>query len=137
MIYKIPIHVILMQIRTALAFGILLFLVGALSVQAQECSEYWVCTDWSFCMHSGMQARTCVDASRCGTEREKPNETQECVPVPIRDIVVPEPQDTGGITAAIISSTPTLLGIVALALGVAAYVLYRKWKDLRMFVSAP
>ena len=128
-----------MPVRKALAFGILIFLLGAFSVQAQEdnCTEYWVCTDWSFCMHSGMQARTCVDANRCGAEKERPAETQECIPATERDIIVPQPQDNGGITGAIISSTPTLLGIIALILGVAAYILYRKWKDLRMFVSAP
>ena len=45
--------------------------------EPQECTEDWICTDWSECFNS-KQSRTCADTSRCGTEESKPAEKQEC-----------------------------------------------------------
>lgn len=121
------------------ALGMIFFYVLSLMpayAQEEKCTEFWICTDWSFCLGSGVQIRSCYDMNRCGTEREKPNETEACSPPAVRDIVLPE-KESPGVTGMLISNTPTLLGIVAVALGVAAYILYRKWKDLRMFISPP
>jgi len=45
----------------------------------EECTEQWVCTDWSECIN-GTQTRECNDLNRCGTDAEKPVEEQECAP---------------------------------------------------------
>ncbi|MEM7816267.1 MAG: hypothetical protein QXN71_04050 [Candidatus Aenigmatarchaeota archaeon] len=120
--------------------GILaLYIISTIPVYSQEaCSEMWVCTDWSFCLGSGVQIRTCKDINRCGTENSKPPEVQECTPIAVRESVPPqEPPDTGGVTGLLVTNAPTILGLVALSLLVAAYILYRKWKEIKMFVSAP
>ncbi len=41
------------------------------------CDENWSCTTWSTCM-DGNQTRTCTDNSNCGTQENKPQETQFC-----------------------------------------------------------
>ena len=41
------------------------------------CEESWACADWSACI-DGLQTRTCVDENDCGTEVDKPAETEEC-----------------------------------------------------------
>jgi PGF-pre-PGF domain-containing protein len=43
------------------------------------CEESWSCTEWTECTIGCTQNRTCVDENQCGTELEKPNETQDCV----------------------------------------------------------
>ncbi len=119
--------------------GILSFyLLSLIPAQAQECNEFWICTDWSFCTGTGVQLRTCKDLNSCGTEKLKPPEMQSCKPMAVKDIVIPEtePADTG-ITGLIISNTPAILGIVAVMLLTAAYITYRKWRDIRIFVSSP
>ena len=42
------------------------------------CVENWVCDDWGACL-DGEQTRTCNDINSCGTQLNKPNETQECI----------------------------------------------------------
>ena len=42
------------------------------------CDENWSCTEWEICIN-GIQIRTCSDLENCGTETDKPNETQECI----------------------------------------------------------
>lgn len=46
-------------------------------VQAQQCTEDWVCSDWSSCSE-GQQTRVCTDQNSCGTENDKPDESQTC-----------------------------------------------------------
>ena len=119
--------------------GIIIFyLLSLVPVYAQEekCTEFWICTDWSYCLGSGVRVRSCYDMNRCPTEKEKPAETETCTPATVREINLPQ-QESTGVTGLIISNTPTVLGIVAVILGVAAYILYRKWKDLKMFISPP
>lgn len=41
------------------------------------CTEDWICGNWSDCINS-TQTRTCEDANDCGTEEDKPEESQEC-----------------------------------------------------------
>ena len=41
------------------------------------CGEDWSCSDWSTCSDSS-QTRTCTDNNNCGTEHEKPDESQSC-----------------------------------------------------------
>jgi hypothetical protein len=120
-----------------LSLGLLFFYTLSLvPAQAQTCKEYWVCTEWSFCLGSGVQLRTCVDANRCGTDMDRPNESQSCVPIPVKDVVLPPQQQTNGVTGLIISNMPTVLAAVIIGLGVAVYIAYRKWKDIRMFMSS-
>jgi hypothetical protein len=126
-----------MEIRKLAFFSFLFLMISFSLAQAQECKEYWVCTDWSFCLGSGVQMRSCTDVNRCPTEREKPIETQACVPEPVREVEVPQAEETSPVTGLLVSNTPAILGIVALALGVAVYLVYRKWRDIRLFISAP
>lgn len=42
-----------------------------------ECTESWSCTDWSTCS-GATQTRTCTDNNNCGTENNKPSESQTC-----------------------------------------------------------
>jgi hypothetical protein len=41
------------------------------------CTENWTCTAWLDCV-AGTQIRTCTDANKCGTTKNKPTETQTC-----------------------------------------------------------
>lgn len=41
------------------------------------CEEDWSCSEWEECSN-GEQARVCVDSNSCGTEEDKPLETQSC-----------------------------------------------------------
>lgn len=47
-----------------------------------SCYENWTCSAWSICSQDGSQVRVCNDANTCGTEREKPAETQTCTYTP-------------------------------------------------------
>ena len=121
----------------AAVLGILaLYFLSLIPVHAEECTEFWVCSDWSFCLGSGIRMRTCSDVNRCGTADSKPAETEKCTPVQPRDINFPE-QENGGVTGLLVTNTPAILGILALVLFVAVYLAYRKWKDVRMFISSP
>ncbi|MBI2144054.1 hypothetical protein HYU17_02790 [Candidatus Woesearchaeota archaeon] len=46
-------------------------------VELAECQESWSCTGWTQCV-SGKQAKTCTDATNCGTGFSKPAEEQLC-----------------------------------------------------------
>jgi hypothetical protein len=41
------------------------------------CQERWVCSDWSACVNK-LQTRTCTDENNCGTDLNKPLESQPC-----------------------------------------------------------
>jgi hypothetical protein len=126
-----------MELLKILPAGLVFFFVLSLvPADAQPCNESWVCMDWSFCLGSGVQMRSCTDLNRCVTEKDKPAEIQRCDPPIEREINLPQ-QEQPGVTGLLISNTPAVLAMIALALGVAAYILYRKWKDLRMFISPP
>lgn len=43
-----------------------------------QCTEDWVCTEWSEC-NGGKMERTCADINKCGTEEYRPDEAQACV----------------------------------------------------------
>jgi hypothetical protein len=121
-----------------LASGIIMFcLLAAIPAHAQECIEFWVCSDWSYCLGSGIRMRTCTDINRCGTSDTKPAETQNCTPVQPREVNLPENTETGGVTGLLVTNTPTILGILTLALLAAVYLMYKKWKDMRTFISSP
>lgn len=45
--------------------------------KAGSCVENWTCTSWSSCS-GGVQTRTCTDQNSCGTELNKPAESQSC-----------------------------------------------------------
>ena len=42
-----------------------------------SCSINWSCTDWSECIN-GEQTRICTDTNNCGSNYNKPEETQSC-----------------------------------------------------------
>jgi len=42
------------------------------------CTENWACSDWTECIN-GTQTKSCTDTNNCGTEDDKPDETQTCV----------------------------------------------------------
>ncbi len=44
---------------------------------AEACIENWNCTEWTNCT-DGEQTRTCTDLNDCKTEKNKPEEIQEC-----------------------------------------------------------
>jgi hypothetical protein len=46
-------------------------------IEVQSCEERWVCSDWSECKN-GVQTRSCEDVNNCGTDLNKPLETQPC-----------------------------------------------------------
>ncbi len=48
-------------------------------INEKICTEEWECGEWSTCT-SDSQTRTCEDKNDCGTEKDKPEETQECEP---------------------------------------------------------
>ncbi|MEJ2267793.1 MAG: hypothetical protein P8X70_01825 [Nanoarchaeota archaeon] len=43
----------------------------------EECHENWNCTEWGEC-EEGIQSRECEDLNNCYTEKNKPDEIQEC-----------------------------------------------------------
>jgi hypothetical protein len=43
-----------------------------------HCEEDWVCTEWEEC-DIDKRTRTCADVNKCGTEENKPAETQACI----------------------------------------------------------
>jgi len=43
-----------------------------------ECQERWGCAEWSECIDN-VQTRTCRDVNSCGTELDRPLESQPCV----------------------------------------------------------
>ncbi len=43
-----------------------------------SCIENWVCKAWSTCVEE-IQIRTCEDKNTCGTELNKPDQTQSCI----------------------------------------------------------
>jgi len=42
------------------------------------CEELWECSEWSNCLPSGIEVRTCIDLADCGTEFQRPFESREC-----------------------------------------------------------
>jgi hypothetical protein len=59
--------------------------------ELEECEEDWLCTEWSECIE-GQQTRACTDQNACGTEDNRPEETQTCEVIKgaIFDILVNE-----------------------------------------------
>ncbi len=47
------------------------------TIQTITCTEDWTCTEWSSC-ENNKQIRTCTDQNDCGTEKNKPTESQIC-----------------------------------------------------------
>jgi len=46
-------------------------------MDVRECTEEWNCSEWSECINN-QQTRTCIDASDCGSDFNKPIETDDC-----------------------------------------------------------
>jgi hypothetical protein len=84
-----------------------------------ECVEKWVCTDWSACV-DGLQTRTCTDENSCGTEEDKPLETQPCV------------EEEGGILGptGLFTLTPVNLSLLILLLAILGLLGYMYKKGM-------
>lgn len=56
-----------------------------------ECYDDWICTAWTLCSESGLQARTCSfnDYPSCTLIIQKPSEQQSCRPSVVSPPVVP------------------------------------------------
>lgn len=54
----------------------------------EVCLEDWTCGNWSACSE-GIETRMCTDQNRCGTEAEKPLETQPCA-TPVISVIFSE-----------------------------------------------
>lgn len=70
---------ILTLMAVMLAFGAFAD-TGSVNVTIEvlgSCTEDWSCTEYSACV-GGVQTRTCTDANACGTEDNKPTESQAC-----------------------------------------------------------
>ncbi len=52
--------------------------VETIDNETETCTEDWSCDDWTVCADD-LQSRTCTDANTCGTEDNKPDESQACV----------------------------------------------------------
>lgn len=50
---------------------------GTIGGGTDTCEESWACSEWSECSE-GFQTRTCTDENECGTEEDKPPESQPC-----------------------------------------------------------
>jgi len=48
-------------------------------IYPRVCHERWECAKWSECSPDGYQTRRCIDINKCGTTKNKPEETMECV----------------------------------------------------------
>lgn len=53
--------------------------VGSPSLCPSSCTPNWTCSGWSDCSQ-GRQTRGCADLNNCGTESNKPIESQVCNP---------------------------------------------------------
>lgn len=53
------------------------FYVDDLWIESSDCTENWVCTDYTYCT-GGYQARTCTDTNACGTTFNKPTQSRAC-----------------------------------------------------------
>lgn len=92
------------------------------------CSEKWQCSDWSVCVSPGVQTRICTDANNCGTTKNKPAESQDC-------ILAEQTTSTGflGLTGAAIGSfvksgegVATLTGLITIIVASIAVITIRK-----------
>ena len=77
--------------------------------EGETCIEDWMCLDWSDCSE-GMQTRACVDKNGCGTEANKPMESQECE----------EQSSLTGLFTVITS--PIVIGIMALVTMIVIFI---------------
>ncbi|MBD3313510.1 hypothetical protein GF345_03640 [Candidatus Woesearchaeota archaeon] len=116
---------------------------GILYSSEDECSENWICDDWTpeECPQSEEQTRTCEDINACDTDERKPDETRTCnyiAPEPEPEIDGDSGDDSGmdDITGAVVgtdqkSSLWPLLGmilIIAGLIGIAGLVMYIRKK---------
>jgi len=90
------------------------------------CTEQWACTDWSSCT-DGLQTRSCTDANACGTDNNKPIESQPCSTVTGETTSAPGQQAGLGITG-LITGNPTIMGAIVVIVLVIIYILWRSMK---------
>ena len=61
----------------------------------KQCEELWECSKWGDCLPTGIQLRTCIELSDCGTSYKKPNESQKCNYIPTCNDLVKNQNETG------------------------------------------
>ena len=65
-----------------------------INVTEEECTEMWVCDEWSECREDNTKARSCEDLNACGTTMYQPQLSETCPvieePRPIPETPTPE-----------------------------------------------
>ncbi len=61
----------------------------------KQCEELWECSKWGDCLPTGIQLRTCIELSDCGTSYKKPGESQNCNYIPTCNDLVKNQNETG------------------------------------------
>ncbi len=84
------------------------------------CKENWTCSEWSECI-AGTQTRICTDQNKCGTTKNKPDESQSCegvktpIETPIEEAeieeITPEEIPSANQTGEAVAPTGFFLGI--------------------------
>ena len=91
------------------------------------CQERWVCTEWSECK-DGIQTRTCTDENNCGTDLNKPLESQPCSTSTTKVGNQPTTLPITGFFSALAGNPLYYIGILVLV--VIIVVLFMKRKSL-------
>ena len=84
---------------------------GETTTTTQACQEKWTCGDWSRC-RDGVKTRKCVDENSCGTDIDKPFDSQPCTAEEIE-------QSTGiagfftGMAATLTQNASYIIGLLA------------------------
>jgi len=89
----------------------------------EECEERWVCTDWSSCVNK-IQTRECADENNCGTEENRPFESQPCGKEEEEE-AVPTPLDQLTGMLATITERPEYLLILGLIIIAIILIIFR------------
>jgi hypothetical protein len=93
------------------------------------CEERWSCSKWSKCVE-GVQTRECEDLNKCGTEKDKPLESQPCSAEEAQEGVGGLGALTG-MFAAIIQNPLYLLSIIVIIIAIVLFVFRKKILLLR------
>jgi len=86
------------------------------------CQEKWKCSAWSAC-RDGIETRLCYDENMCGTDLNKPFESQPCS--------VQEAPSANSITALLIGalSDPLTVAIIIILIAIILYILWKITKQ--------
>jgi len=88
------------------------------------CEERWVCTDWSPCVDK-IQTRECTDENNCGTEENRPFESQPCGIEEEEEEAVPSSLDQLTGMLAVLTENPAYLLILGLVVLTIVLLIFR------------